>query len=66
MDEKEIGEISLKIVKHKIKKEGIRQLDPKAINRSLGNVVKETGIPAEKLKEYFRIIMPEVVINSYT
>ena len=65
MDAKEMGEISLKLMKYKLEKEGTNLLNPEAVKRALGNMSKDTGIPVEKLKEYFRTIMTELVNKSF-
>lgn len=65
MDAKEMGEISLKLMKYKLEKEGTHLLSPEAVKRSLGNVSKDTGIPVEKLKEYLRIIIAELLNKSF-
>jgi len=63
MDEKRKGEIALALLKYRMGREGIR-LTPD-IKRELGNVVKETGIPQNELKEFGRILIEEILEETF-
>jgi len=63
MDEKRKGEIALALLKYRMGREGIR-LTPD-IKRELGNVVKETGIPQNELKEFGRIFIEEILEETF-
>ncbi len=51
------GEIALAILKYRIQKEGIH-LGPN-LKRELGNLSKETGIPQDELKEFWKLYIKE-------
>lgn len=51
-------EIALKVLKYKLKREGVH-LGPN-IQRELGNVAKEMDIPLKELLEFYRIGIEEI------
>lgn len=63
MDEKRKGEIALALLKYRIGREGIR-LTPNT-KRELGNTAKETGIPQDELKEFGRILIEELLEETF-
>jgi len=63
MDEKRKGEIALALLKYRIGREGIR-LTPD-IKRELGNVAKATGIPQDELKEFGKILIEELLEETF-
>lgn len=63
MDEKRKGEIALALLKYKIGREGIR-LTPDT-KRELGNVAKTIGIPLEELKEFGKILVGELLEETF-
>ena len=58
MDEKRLGEIALKIVKHKLHKSG---LPGDGFQRDLGNSAKEIGISVEELRQFYETLLPEIL-----
>lgn len=58
MNEKRQGEIALKIVKHKLFKNG---LPGDGFQRDLGNAAKEIGISVEELRQFYETILPEIL-----
>ncbi len=63
MDEKRKGEIAWVLLKYRMGREGIR-LNPD-IKRDLGNVAKETGIPQDELKEFGKILVEELLKETF-
>ena len=63
MDEKRKGEIAIVLLKYRMGREGIR-LNPD-FKRDLGNVAKETGIPQNELKEFGRILVEELLEETF-
>ena len=63
MTEERKGEIAFALLKYRMRREGIR-LTPE-INRELGNMAKETGIPPEELKEFGRILFGELLEETF-
>jgi propanediol dehydratase small subunit len=63
MDEKRMGEVALALLRYKATREDIR-ITPN-INRELGNVAKETGVPLAELKEFARVIFSEVIAKHF-
>ena len=63
MDEKRKGEIAMALLKHQLGREGIR-LSPD-LRRELGNVAKATGIPQDELKEFERILIEELLEETF-
>jgi hypothetical protein len=64
MDAKRMGEIALALVKNKMR-HGKLEI-PANISRELGNASKETGIPVEELKEFYRIVLGEYIEKIFT
>ena len=63
MDEKRKGEIALALLKYRIGREGIR-LTPD-FKRELGNVANAIGIPQDELKEFGRILIEELLEETF-
>jgi hypothetical protein len=63
MDEKRKGEIALALLKYRMFREGIR-FTPN-IKRELGNIAKVTGIPQDELKEFGRILIKELLEETF-
>ena len=63
MNERRKGEIALALLKYRVGREGIR-LTPD-IKRELGNVAKATGIPQDELKEFGRILIEELLEETF-
>jgi len=51
------GEIALAILKYRMWKEGIHISSN--LKRELGNISKETGVPQDELKEFWKIFIRE-------
>jgi hypothetical protein len=58
------NEIAWLVLKHRIRKEGIRNLEPNDIRRELGNLAKATGASQEELKEFGKELLTEVLTES--
>lgn len=63
MDEKRKGKIAWALLKYRVFREGIR-LTPD-MKRELGNVAKATGIPLDELKEFGRILIKELLEETF-
>jgi len=63
MDERRKGEIALALFKYRVGREGIR-ITPDA-RRELGNVAKATGIPLNELKEFIRLLIEEMLKETF-
>lgn len=57
MTEKRAGEIALKAIKLKMKRDGIDD----SLYRNLGNAAKELGISREEAREFTHYILPDVL-----
>lgn len=63
MDEKRMGEIAVARIRYQMRSEGFR-LTPH-YSRELGNIAKATGIPLDELKEFDRILVEELVEDTF-
>lgn len=63
MDEKRKGEIALAVLKYRMSRERI-QLGPD-IKREMGNVAKVIRIPLDELKEFGRILVEELLEETF-
>lgn len=63
MDEKRKGEIALILLKYRMARSNLR-LGPD-FKRELGNVAKATGISLDELKEFGRIIIEELLDETF-
>ncbi len=63
MKEKRKGEIALSLLKYQISREGVR-LTPD-IRRELGNIAKATGIPQDELREFGKILIEELLEETF-
>ncbi len=59
LSKEEMGEIALKYVAMKLYKDGFTI--SKSSLREINNHAKELGIPAEKLKEFLRVMVQETM-----
>ena len=62
MDEERKGQIAYHLWKRHLKQEGIH-LD--GIDRKIGNIVKETGVPREELQEFMQEIVTELLKEAF-
>jgi len=59
-----ISEIALAVLKYRINGKGIR-LTPDIKRELVGNVAKATGIPQEELKEFGKILIEELLEETF-
>ena len=63
MDERRKGEIALAVLKYRLNREGIR-LSPD-MKRELGNIAKATEIPLDELKEFGKLLIEELLEETF-
>lgn len=63
MDQIRQGEIALKLIKHRIRKQGI-QLS-KSTMREFGNLAKEINVSIEELKQFTRPLLQELIDENF-
>ena len=55
------GEISRKLLKRKLQKDGIHRFSANEVRRDLGNVAKAIGVEESELVEFAEILVRELV-----
>jgi hypothetical protein len=64
MDQKRQGEIAIRLVKHIMRKQGLRLSHNEM--RELGNVAKAIGVPVEELKQFTKLLVQELIDECFT
>lgn len=62
MNERRKGEIALILAKDQMSRESVRFSD---VKRELGNLAKKTGIPFPELKEFMKILLGELFVETF-
>jgi hypothetical protein len=63
MTDKRKLEIAMAAIEYMVRRHGVH-LSPQS-KREIGNAAKETGVPAEELKEFFRPIVQKIVDETF-